>query len=185
MLGVKECFLIHDLYQNCVSISEVTRLTDHNRKIVRGVLTQPLIPLTRLRKPPSRKFDPYVPYLTHRISGGAELRLRAPDGALGHAQRFLPAVAYTAVPAAGLRMVRKADGTGVFLCLENAAITLGDYRLELTFRRDNQAQDPGSEVLRQAGDTGPERVTLDLPWATVAPRASPETRHRLRTRKGS
>jgi hypothetical protein len=102
--------------------------------------------------------------------GGAELRLRTPDGAPGHARLFLPALAYTAVPAAGLRMVRKADGTGVFLCLENAvAITPGDYRLELTFRRDNLTQDPGSQVLRQAGDTGPERVILDLPWTTVAP----------------
>jgi hypothetical protein len=102
--------------------------------------------------------------------GGAELRLRTPDGAPGHARQFLPASAYAAVPAAGLRMVRKADGTGVFLCLENAAaITPGDYRLELTFRRDNLTQDPGSLVLRQAGDTDPERVILDLPWTTVAP----------------
>jgi hypothetical protein len=103
-------------------------------------------------------------------SDGAELRLRAADGTAGHARRFLPARTYAAIPATGLRMIRKADGTGVFVFLENAAaLDPGDYRLGLTFQRDNRPQDPGSPVLRQAGDTGPERVTLDLPWNTVVP----------------
>jgi hypothetical protein len=103
---------------------------------------------------------------------GAELRVRTPEGMPGHARLFLPASAYTAIPTAGLRMVRKADGTGLFLCLQNtASITPGEYRLELTFQRDNRTQEPGSQVLRQAGDAGPERVSLDLPWTTVRPSA--------------
>ena len=36
------------------------------------------------------------------------------------------------------------------------------YRLVLTYRRDNQAFDPGSQVLRQGGASGPEQVVIDV-----------------------
>lgn len=70
MLGVEERFMIHDLYRNGVSISEIARLTGHDRKTVRSVLTQPLVPSPRPRKPRVRKLDPYLPYLTQRIADG-------------------------------------------------------------------------------------------------------------------
>jgi hypothetical protein len=48
------------------------------------------------------------------------------------------------------RVLRKADGTGVFVGRQGgAALRPGDYRLELTFRRDNRPQDP--QLLRRLG----------------------------------
>jgi hypothetical protein len=65
-------------------------------------------------------------------------------------------------------VLRKADGTGVFLTLANAAaLTPGHHRFQLTFRRDNRIQDPDSPVLRQAGRADPEHVEVHVPWNTV------------------
>jgi hypothetical protein len=43
----------------------------------------------------------------------------------------------------------------------------GQYRLALTYRRDNTAADPGALVLSQAGDTSEEILQPDVPWLGV------------------
>jgi len=40
----------------------------------------------------------------------------------------------------------------------------GEYRLNFTYRRNNRANDPESELLSEAGNAAPEQATLDLPW---------------------
>jgi hypothetical protein len=97
---------------------------------------------------------------------GADLRLVNPHGTTGHARPFLPSTDYADVPA---RVLRKADGTGLFIVVPSAdpagsQLTPGQYRLQLTYRRDNRAVDPDSQVLSAAGRTTPERPTIDIPW---------------------
>ena len=124
---------------------------------------------------------PPQPGVTHRFLAGTQdpgrrrlpaalpvsLRLRDDLGAPGHARRFLPAGEYAAV--ADARVLRKADGTDVAVVVPAAVpagsrLDEGQYRLVLTYRRDDTAAHPGSVVLSQAGDTTDEEVTLDVPW---------------------
>lgn len=99
-------------------------------------------------------------------SDSIKLRLRSPRSARGHAREFLgPSHWVTVAP----RILRKADETAFFLLVPSAAspgseLTPGTYRLSLSYRRDNTAGDPLSQVLRQAGDSSPEVVTIDVPW---------------------
>jgi hypothetical protein len=125
---------------------------------------------------------PPVPGLVHRYvaTGGAQAHRRLPThrpvdvrlsdtvtGEAGHARRFLPAAAYA--PAGPLRVLRKADGTEAFLFQPatgspGATLAAGQLRLQVTYRRDNTAAVPGSQVRSRAGHTGDEHVTLDIPW---------------------
>ncbi len=125
--------------------------------------------------------SPPTPGLSHRFlaamqdSGRArlpvslpvELRLRDAAGPAGHSRRFLPPGAYSSVPA--IKVLRRADGLDTIILLP-AATTLGSqlvegqYRLSLTYRRDNTAVDGASVVLSQAGDRSDEAVILDMPW---------------------
>ena len=41
----------------------------------------------------------------------------------------------------------------------------GEYRLQLTYRRDNTGVDAGSTVLSQAGDVTAETASIDVPWS--------------------
>jgi hypothetical protein len=95
---------------------------------------------------------------------GAELRLAQNAGEGGHARQFLPDDAY--IPVEGARLLRKADGTGFFILGPESAgyrLTGGQYRLRLTYRRDNRVEDAGSLVLSEAGSTAPEHAKLDIP----------------------
>jgi hypothetical protein len=108
------------------------------------------------------QFDPSVP---------VDLRLRRRGEDRGHRRSFFPPGAYTAVD--GVRVLRKADGTGFAVVIDHPSppgsrIQPGEYRLALTYRRDNQAASPDSLVLSQAGDTSHEAVTLDVPWNVAA-----------------
>jgi hypothetical protein len=94
-------------------------------------------------------------------AAGAELRVRAPEGAGGHARWFLPPGDYAPVP---VRLLRKADGTGVALFPLAGPLEPGQYRLHVEFRRDNRAADPASTVLRQAGSAAAELTDLDIGW---------------------
>lgn len=101
----------------------------------------------------------------------AELRVRAPGDDAGHARGFLRDSEYTPVPTRVLRRADetgKADGTGFALFPATLASTFteGQYRLRLEFRRNNQASDPESTVLRQAAHDTPELVEIDIPWQT-------------------
>ena len=60
MLRVEERFVIRELYGRGVSISEIARLTGHDRKTIRAALSQPLLPAPRPARPPrASKLDPY------------------------------------------------------------------------------------------------------------------------------
>lgn len=70
MLRVEERYVIQELYRKGVSISEIARLTGHDRKTVRGVIQAPLLPVRPAPKPRVRKIDPWVEYLRERINDG-------------------------------------------------------------------------------------------------------------------
>lgn len=71
MLGVAERFMIRDLHRKGVSISEIARLTGHDRKTVRSVLARPLIPAPRpARQRRSCKLDPFASYIEGRLADG-------------------------------------------------------------------------------------------------------------------
>ncbi len=85
-----------------------------------------------------------------------------------HARHFLPDNDY--LPEA-VSVLRKADGTGFFMIkpgggLSGIPFSLGQYRLKLTYRRNNKADVSTSQILSQAGDQADEAVTLDIPLQT-------------------
>jgi hypothetical protein len=86
----------------------------------------------------------------------------ARNGVPGHTRVFLPDTEFTAAVAA--QVVRKSDGTGVFITPRSTAqFDAGEYRAHFVYRRQ------GSGLLRlsQNGDTSDETVTLDVPWVTA------------------
>jgi hypothetical protein len=101
------------------------------------------------------------------LPSGCALRLVAPGGETIHARRFLPEGDYTIVD--DVRVLRKADGTAFILTRPSAVepgshLSQVEYRLRLSYRRNNLAVDPGSQVFSQGGVTSLEVVTLDIPW---------------------
>jgi hypothetical protein len=105
---------------------------------------------------------------SQRIFFSVELRVVAPDGKVIHARHFLPDDNY--IPE-DVKVLRKADGTGLFLFkpgddFSGLAFALAQYRLKLTFRRDNRSRVPTSTVWSQAGNRDDEVVTLDIPLQT-------------------
>ena len=94
-----------------------------------------------------------------RLPGaGATLRMVDADDRAGHARTFLPDGVYAAL---GLHMVRKADGTALFLIPDGAQLALvRSLRLELTYHRDRPE---AGRPMSQAGDRGVERATIEFP----------------------
>jgi hypothetical protein len=91
------------------------------------------------------------------------LRLVASGGVGGHTRTFLPDSAYA--PVEDVRVLRKADGTGFFMVMPvGPGVAAGQYRLEMTYHRDNQAAAPASQVFSEAGHSAPEEVIIDIPW---------------------
>lgn len=71
MLRVEERFVVRELYGKGVSISEIARLTGHDRKTVRAAPSQPLLPAPRPARPRRvSKLAPYVPDLERRLADG-------------------------------------------------------------------------------------------------------------------
>ena len=70
MLIVEERFMIKDWYRKGLSISDIARLTGHDRKTIRNILNEPLLPVRPPRPPRVRKIDPFVPYLEGRLAEG-------------------------------------------------------------------------------------------------------------------
>lgn len=102
----------------------------------------------------------------HLAPSGTDLRLSGSQPPPGHCRRFFPHGHYAPV---AVRYLRKADGTGFCILPDPAGggapvFPPGTYRLTLTYRRDNRAKVPESQVLMEAGDSNPEPVILDLPW---------------------
>lgn len=97
---------------------------------------------------------------------GARLRVTTADGAIVHARDFLLPDDYAPV---SFRLLRKGDGTGFYVVVPastpaGTALPRGQYRLELTYRRDNRAADPESQVFSQAEDRSPEHVVMEVSW---------------------
>jgi transposase len=97
MLQGEERFVIHDLYRKGVSISAIARQTGHDRKTVRSLLHQPIVPAVRPVIARPRKIDPYIPYLEQRIADGVlnarklchELQVRGYPGRETQVRMFL------------------------------------------------------------------------------------------------
>jgi hypothetical protein len=90
-----------------------------------------------------------------------ELRIRTPGTTAGHARVFLDSSEYSPV---AVKVLRRADGTGFALFpAASPSFASGEYRLELEYLRDNRAANNTSIVLREAGNSQPENVTIDLP----------------------
>lgn len=70
MLNVESRFMIRDYHRKGLSISQIARLTGHDRKTIRQVLAQPLTHAPSPRQPKTRKIDPHVAYLQQRIGEG-------------------------------------------------------------------------------------------------------------------
>ena len=94
---------------------------------------------------------------------GVIARVVRRSGLVEHQHRFEPDSTFSSV---AFKVLRKADGTGFFVIPTAPPLAAGTYRLALVYRRNNTAADPGSQVLRQAGDNGDEHVVVDVPWVT-------------------
>lgn len=70
MLKVEDRFMIKELHRTGVSISDIARLTGHDRKTVRAVIAAPLIRQRRPARPRASKLDPYTSYLQQRLADG-------------------------------------------------------------------------------------------------------------------
>ena len=70
MLKVEDRFMIKELHHKGVSISDIARLTGHDRKTVRAVIQGPLLRQRRPPAPRASKLDPYTAYLTQRLEDG-------------------------------------------------------------------------------------------------------------------
>ena len=105
---------------------------------------------------------------SRRIFYSIEVRIVASDGEIVHARHFLPDDNY--VPE-DVKVLRKADGTGFFMIKLNGGLnaipfSLGQYRLRLTYHRNNRTRVPTSHIWSQAGSDADETVTLDIPVQT-------------------
>ena len=70
MVKVEDRFMIKELRRRGLAISEIARITDHDRKTIRAILKGPVSPPLQKRKPRAKKLEPYVPYLEGRIEEG-------------------------------------------------------------------------------------------------------------------
>jgi transposase len=70
MLKVENRFMIKDLRRKGVTISDIARITGHDRKTIRAILDGPVNPPPQKRKGKAKKLDPFVPYLEKRIEEG-------------------------------------------------------------------------------------------------------------------
>jgi transposase len=70
MLRVEERFMIKDLYRRGMTISDIARVSGHDRKTIRAILNGPVNAPPQKRKARVKKLDPFVPYLEGRIEEG-------------------------------------------------------------------------------------------------------------------
>jgi len=98
---------------------------------------------------------------------GTDLRLVPTGKTAEHMRRFLPDDTYTRRDA---RVLRKRDGTGFFVVpaapSPGSPLEVGQYRLAMTYHRNNQAIGADSQVFSEAGNTADEKVKIDIPWQT-------------------
>jgi transposase len=70
MLKVEDRFMIKDLHRRGMTISDIARITGHDRKTIRSIVNGPVNPPPEKRKKRASKLDPFVPYLEKRIEEG-------------------------------------------------------------------------------------------------------------------
>lgn len=70
MLKVEDRFMIKELHRRGVSVSDIARLTGHDRKTVRAVIAVPLVRQRRPSPPRPSKLDPYTAYVEQRLADG-------------------------------------------------------------------------------------------------------------------
>jgi transposase len=97
VLGVEARFVIKELYRKGLSISEIARETGYDRKTVRRMIEEPLVPDKQPGQPPRYKLGPYVEYLRNRINEGVlnasklydEIRLQGYKGSSSQLRAFV------------------------------------------------------------------------------------------------
>jgi transposase len=97
MLGVEARFVIKDLYKKGLSISEIARETGYDRKTVRRVIDEPLVPDKHPGQTTRYKLGPYIEYLKGRIGEGVlnanklydEIRRQGYAGSSSHLRAFV------------------------------------------------------------------------------------------------
>ena len=97
MLRVEERFMIKELREKETSISEIARRTGCDRKTVRQVLAEPLVPVRSPRTRRRRRLGPYVEYLSKRVDKGVvnasklydEIKAQGYQGCKGHVRDFV------------------------------------------------------------------------------------------------
>jgi transposase len=62
--------MVKDLYRRGMTISDIARITGHDRKTIRSIVNGPVNPPPKKRKARAKKIDPFVPYLERRIEEG-------------------------------------------------------------------------------------------------------------------
>lgn len=70
MLKPEERFMIKEYHRQGLSLSEISRRTGRDRKTIRRVLQEPVVPDTKPRQRRGRKTDVYAPYLEQRMAQG-------------------------------------------------------------------------------------------------------------------
>ncbi len=70
MLKVEIRFMIKDLYRRGVAISEIARITGHDRKTIRAIVSSPIGLAPAKRKGRPGRLAPFVPYIEKRIEEG-------------------------------------------------------------------------------------------------------------------
>lgn len=98
----------------------------------------------------------------------APMRLVSPIPAVTQQRVFIDGSLFIAAP---VTILRKADGTGFFILSPSAGVpgtrfARSEYRIRLTYRRNNKAREPESTLLSEAGQSSDEVVTLNIPWST-------------------
>jgi hypothetical protein len=90
---------------------------------------------------------------------GTILRVREPDGEVGHTRLCLPDTLFTELL---VDLLRSRDGSGMMIIPRNDAVMVaGTYRVELRYRR--APADPQAVVLSENGETSDEIVVLEIP----------------------
>jgi len=66
----EEWFMIRELYRQGLSIAEIARKTNHDRKTIRKLVNQEQMPEMKKRAKQQSKLDPFKDYLKQRMDLG-------------------------------------------------------------------------------------------------------------------
>jgi transposase len=111
MLNVESRFMIKELHQQGVTISEIARRTGHDRKTIRTVLNGSILPVASPHPVRPTKLEPFIPHLKQRIAEGvvncnkllAEIRQQGYQGGKSLVKNFVQPYRATRQPVATVR----------------------------------------------------------------------------------